>query len=155
MWPPSSASRTRSGVTSAMRALPCTSSVMMPACEPVKDSAVAPRSLIAIDTKAMDILSPAVSSMSSSRPCGFDDTELARSSSSSVVSPMAETTTQTWLPAFWVSIMRLATCLILSASPTDEPPYFCTIRAKSGFLLLKVLGVPNGLDFWGDFDAEM
>src|SRR6202041_3059640 len=54
---------------------------------------------------------------------------LARSFSSSVVSPIADTTTTTWLPACRVATMRLATRLMPSASATEEPPYFCTTRA--------------------------
>ena len=42
--------------------------------------------------------SPAVSSMSSSRGCGRSETWAASSSSSSVVAPIAETTTHTWMP---------------------------------------------------------
>ena len=51
---------------------------------------------------------------------------LARSISSSVVSPIADTTTTTSLPALLVATIRWATRLIPSASATDEPPYFCT-----------------------------
>src|SRR6056297_1906785 len=40
---------------------------------------------------------------------------------------MAETTTTTSWPDFLVSTIRRATRLTLSASATDEPPYFCTI----------------------------
>ena len=66
-----------------------------PACEPVNDRAVNPRSLMAIATSAIEIRSPAVSSMSISRAGGNGETPLARSSRSSVVSPMAETATTT------------------------------------------------------------
>ena len=48
--------------------------------------------------------------------------------SSSVVSPIAEMTTTTSLPAAWVATIRRATRLMLSASATDEPPNFCTTR---------------------------
>ena len=44
---------------------------------------------------------------------------------------MAETTTATLLPFFSVSTTRLATRLIDSVSATDEPPYFCTMRATA------------------------
>src|SRR5919112_4154683 len=64
--------------------------------------------------------------MSSSRPGGSGETSLARSMSSSVVSPMADTTTTTSWPAFLVATMRWATLLMLTASATEEPPYFCT-----------------------------
>ena len=97
--PLSSASRIRPGVTSMIRALPCTLSVITPACEPVNERASTPSSWIAIASSAMLIRSPAVSSMSSSRPGGSGVTCWARSSSSSVVSPIADTTTTTSLPA--------------------------------------------------------
>ena len=66
-----------------------------PAWEPVNDRAVKPRSEIAIATRAIEIRSPAVSSMSSSRAGGSGLTSAARSRSSSVLSPMAETATTT------------------------------------------------------------
>src|SRR5689334_24334979 len=77
-------------------------------------------------TNAIEIRSPAVSSMSSSRGGGCGLTWLARSSSSSVLSPMAETATQTSLPAFLASAIRRATRLMLAASASEEPPYFWT-----------------------------
>jgi hypothetical protein len=40
---------------------------------------------------------------------------------------MALTATTTSLPALRVSTMRLATRLMLSASATEEPPYFWTM----------------------------
>ena len=73
-------------------------SVRIPACEPVNETASWPRSLIAIETSAIEIRSPAVSSMSSSRGSGRDETCAASSISSSVVWPIAETTAQTLLP---------------------------------------------------------
>ncbi len=77
--------------------------------------------------------SPAVRSMSSSRPAGIGVTECARSTSSSVVSPIAETATTTSLPAFLVWTIRFATRLMLSASATDDPPNFWTIRATGWY----------------------
>ncbi len=112
-------------------ALPWVESVIIPACEPVKDLASKPRLAMAIATSAIEIRSPAVSSMSSSRPGGSGLTSSARSCSSSVVSPIAETTTTTPLPALRVATMRWATRLIPSASASEEPPYFCTIRFKA------------------------
>ncbi len=41
---------------------------------------------------------------------------------------MAETATTTSLPALRVATMRFATRLMLSASATDDPPNFCTMR---------------------------
>ena len=45
----------------------CLVSVIIPTCEPVKDTAGQPIELSAIDRSDMDIRSPAVISMSSSR----------------------------------------------------------------------------------------
>ena len=126
--PPSSASRIRPGATSIMRALPWVESVITPACEPVNDIASCPKFPIAMASSAIEIRSPAVKSMSSSRPVGIGVTWLARSINSSVVSPIAETTTTTWCPAFLVATMRPATRLSPSASATEEPPYFWTIK---------------------------
>jgi len=78
-----------------MRALLCAPSVMMPLCDPVKLTASTPRAWSAIPRSAIEMRSPAVKSMSSSRRCGSSVTLRASASSSSVVSPMAETTTTT------------------------------------------------------------
>ena len=67
---------------------------MTPACDPVNERAVWPRLAIAMARRAIEIRSPAVRSMSISRPGGNGLTCWARSSSSYVVSHMAETTTQ-------------------------------------------------------------
>src|SRR4030095_7980610 len=48
--------------------------------------------------------------------------------SPSVVLPMAETTTTSWLPGAH-SATRRATFAIFSASATDDPPYFLTSSA--------------------------
>ena len=71
--------------------------------------------------------SPAESSMSSSRRAGLSLTCLARARRSSVVSPMAETTTTTSLPAALAAATRSATFWIFCTSATDEPPYFWTM----------------------------
>jgi len=84
---------------------------------------------IAIASSAIEIRSPAVSSMSSSRAGGSGLTLRARSISSSVESPIADTTTTTWSPPLRVATIRCATRLMPSASATDEPPYFCTTSA--------------------------
>src|SRR4028119_2064102 len=80
-------------------------------------------------SSAMEMRSPAVSSMSSSRPGGSSVIWAAWSISSSVVSPIAETTTTTSLPACFSATMRSATRLTWAAEATEEPPYFCTTRA--------------------------
>ncbi len=128
MAPSSSAARIRPGVTSMIRARPWVESVITPAWEPVNERASAPRAEMAMATSALEIRSPEVSSMSSSRAGGTGDTCCARSSSVSVVSPIAETTTTTSWPFFRVSTIRSATRLMRSADATDEPPYFWTYR---------------------------
>ena len=59
---------------------------------------------------------------------GSSVTAAARPSSSSVVSPMALTTTTRSWPAARSRAIRRATRLMRSASATDEPPYFWTTR---------------------------
>ena len=138
MAPWSSASRTRPGVTSMILALPWMPVVITPACDPVNERASAPSELIAIATSAFEIRSPEVSSMSISRAGGAGLTCWARSSNSSVVSPIAETTTTTSLPCFFVSTIRSATRRIRSADATDDPPYFCTTSAKRTVLRVRI-----------------
>src|SRR5690625_2320595 len=92
---------------------------------------------MAMASSAMEMRSPAVSRMSSSRAAGWLVIASARSRSSSVVSPMAETTTTTSLPSSLVLTTRLATRWMLAASATDDPPNFCTTRAMN---LRKVVG---------------
>ena len=144
MCPSASALVMRPGVTSMILALPCSSVVMTPAWLPVKERAVKPRSWMAMATRAIEIRSPAVMSMSSSRGGGSGLTSWARSSSSSVVSPIAETTTQTSWPARRVSVIRLATRLMLSASASEDPPYFWTTMGTGVRLLVMWGGGPGG-----------
>ena len=73
--------------------------------------------------------SPADRRMSISRSGGLSVSAAAESSRSSVVSPIADTTTTTRCPALCVSTMRWATRFMASVSATEEPPYFCTISA--------------------------
>src|SRR6478672_3224357 len=146
MWPSSIAFWMRPGVTSMILALPCALSVITPAWLPVNDRASWPRFPIAIASSAIEMRSPAVSSMSSSRPAGSGETCSARSISSSVVSPIAETTTTTSLPARFASRIRWATRLMPLASATDEPPYFCTTMPTTDFLgFLQANGVVASL----------
>ncbi len=77
----------------------------------------------------MEIRSPAVSSMSISRPAGRLDTSPARRMSSSVVLPMADTTTTTSLPCRRVRATWSATARMRSGSATEVPPNFWTTRA--------------------------
>ena len=68
--PVSSAARIRCALTSRMRALVWPESVTIPACEPVREIASWPRSLITIAASAHETRSPVESSMSISRGCG-------------------------------------------------------------------------------------
>ena len=80
-------------------------------------------------SSAIEIRSPAVSSMSSSRPGGSSVIWPARSRSSSVESPMADTTTTTSSPFFLAVTIRSATRFMWAADATEDPPYFWTTRA--------------------------
>ena len=93
--PSPSASRTRSARISRILALPWVVSVTMPAWLPVNDEAGTPMSMMAMQSSAMEIRSPAVTSMSSSRAEGSVATLAAMWSRSSVLRPMALTTTTT------------------------------------------------------------
>ena len=92
-------SRSRSPRTSRIFALVCVVSVMMPAWLPVNDAAGTPSSASAMHSSAIEIRSPAVSSMSSSRPGWTRLTSSASRMRSSVVLPIALTTTTTSSPA--------------------------------------------------------
>ena len=82
-------------------------------------------------SSAMLLRSPTVSSMSISRPGWVVETALARAIRLSVSLPMALTTTTTPWPSPRVKAMCSATARMRSASATDVPPYFWTIRATS------------------------
>jgi hypothetical protein len=114
-----------------MRALVWASFVMMPDCEPVKLTAGTPRAFSATPSSAIEMRSPAESSMSSSRRAGRSVMRRARASSSSVVRPIAETTTTTSSPRARVAATRSATFSIRATSATDDPPYFWTTTATS------------------------
>jgi hypothetical protein len=71
---------------------------IMPDWLPVKLMASPPSSRMAIESSAIEMRSPAVRSMSSSRRSGLGETCLARARRSSVASPIADTTTTTSWP---------------------------------------------------------
>ena len=127
--PRASASVSRSARTSTIFALVCVVSVMMPAWLPVNDAASTPSSASAMHSSDIVIRSPAVSSMSSSRAGVTELTSSAIRMSSSVVLPIAETTTTTSSPFWRVQATCLATSRIRSASATEVPPNFWTMRA--------------------------
>src|SRR3954470_9404532 len=126
MRPWSSASWIRRARTSTIFARPCTVSVTIPACEPVRLIASAPRSWIAIAASAQEMRSPTEISMSSSRGFGLAQTSSASPTRSSVESPIAESTATTRLPSRLASTSRRATSLILAGSATEVPPNFIT-----------------------------
>ena len=76
----------------------CDVSVTIPACEPVSEIALWPRSLIAIAHSAHEMRSPVESSMSISRGSGVVETSSAIEISSSVVLPRADSTATTRWP---------------------------------------------------------
>src|SRR5438445_134343 len=117
---------------------------MMPAWLPVKDVAVTPRSDNAMETSAAEMRSPAVSSMSSSRPGKVTLTSWAKRMSSSVVLPMALTTTATSWPWRRVRATWSATARIRSASDTDVPPNFWTVSPTRPPTYQCVSPVPPG-----------
>ena len=89
--PPSSSARTRRGSMPAMRARPYVPSVVMPACGPLRLIAGTPIAWSAIETRVALWCSPVASRTSSSRGSGSSVMPAASPSSSSVVSPIAET----------------------------------------------------------------
>src|SRR6478736_7779627 len=100
----------------------------MPACGPVRLIAGTPRPWSAIDSSVALWCSPVARRTSSSRGSGSSVMAAARPRSSSVVSPIADTTTTRSLPAARSRAIRRATRLMRSASATEEPPYFWTTR---------------------------
>ena len=82
----------------------------------------------AIETRVALWCSPVARSTSSSRGSGSSVMPAARPSSSSVVSPMADTTTTRSCPAARSRAIRRATRLMRSAPATEEPPNFWTTR---------------------------
>ena len=98
-----------------------TVSVIIPAWLPVKDTASTPRSARAMHSRDMEMRSPELSSMSISRSGCTELTSSASRTRSSVVLPMALTTTTTSLPARRVRATWSATARMRSASPTDVP----------------------------------
>src|SRR6266550_4787948 len=126
---PASISRwTRAGSTLAIRALPWRESVVMPACGPLNEIAEMPCACSAIERSVALWCSPVARRTSSSRSSGVSVIAAARLSSSSVVSPIADTTTTRSAPAARSRAIRRATRRIRSASASDEPPNFCTTR---------------------------
>ena len=79
---------------------------------------------MAKESKAIVTCSPVDKSVSSSLPLASTLIDFANSVSLLVSPCIAETTTTISLPFFFDSIILLATFLIFSMVPMDEPPYF-------------------------------
>ena len=79
---------------------------------------------MAIESKAIETCSPVASSMSISRWGGSGLRARASAVSSSVVWPIAETTTTRSWPSRRALATRLATAWMRSTLPTEVPPYF-------------------------------
>ena len=124
MLPSSSALRIRSVEIDWMRALVCVLSVTMPIWAPVRLIALWPSEWIAMAIRATLTCSPVESSMSISRAGGWSVICRARSMSRSVLSPIALTTTTTWLPCCWARMALRAAARIFWLSATLEPPNF-------------------------------
>ena len=99
----------------------------IPAWPPLSDTAGWCRSCSAIAIRVALTISPVERSSASSRSSGGVATLWASSISSSVVSPMAETTTTIGRPDVAVRATRTAAARIRSAVASDEPPYFWTV----------------------------
>ena len=126
IFPSSSAAWIRCARTSTIFAFVCVVSVTIPACEPVSETAWWPRSSIAISASAHEMRSPTEISMSIARGFGRSEIRWARSTSSSVVSPIAESTATTRPPSSFAATIRRATFSSRSGLPTDVPPNFIT-----------------------------
>ena len=116
-------------VISVMRARVCSKSVKIPACAPVRETAFTPMASRAIAVRAIVSCSPTAKSISISRSSGSGFRVFARAIRSFVTPLLADTTTTTLFPASTKDLILFATFMILSVSPTDVPPYFCTISA--------------------------
>ena len=125
--PASSASRMRSARTSRMRAFVWEVSVTIPACEPVREMARCPRSLMAIAHSAHETRSPVERSMSISRGSGFGgDLERVGDQPVGLLAARARARRRRRSPASCFSTIRSAARLRRSASATDVPPNFIT-----------------------------
>ena len=125
--PASSAPRTTAASSPRILAFVWTASVSIRTCPPVKLTAGWPLASRAIAISAIVTCSPVESSMSSSRLGGSALIWAASRSSSSVVLPIALTTTATWCPARRAARTLSAARRMWAGSATLVPPNFCTI----------------------------
>ena len=127
-------SRTLVPCMSRILAEPWEESVRMPAWDPVKLTAGMPRELRVIESRAIEIRSPALSSMSISRGEGRRSPRRPEPPVDPWSAPMAETTTTTSWPSARVDSTRSATALIRAASASEVPPNFWTTRDMTNSL---------------------
>jgi hypothetical protein len=105
-------------------------SLLMPACHPVRETAGQPKLFRVKARRAADCCSPVASNISISRPFKNSPVAPANWIRSSVVSPMADTTTTTCCPFIFISRTRQAIFLIFSIEATELPPNFATTNDK-------------------------
>ncbi len=126
------AASTRAGSTERMRPSPHGPSATNPASSPLNERAGQPSAERAIASSAADCCSPVASSLSSSRLSVADGAvALASPRRSSVVFPMAETTTAVLRPCRAKEAIRRPAARIRSGVPTDEPPNLSTMPSPS------------------------
>src|SRR5688572_16682525 len=106
--------------------------VWMPAWLAVSEMPPRPSAWSVIAIRLAETCSPVESSESSSRSCGSGERARARLRSSSVLSPIAETTTTTRWPSSSAVQIRPAALRIRSALASEEPPYFWTRIGPGG-----------------------
>ena len=107
-----------------------------PACVPLKADRVRPASVRAAPSSTAASRRPSRPSSQQHDPSPaaarlLRASRCASAISSSVVLPIAETTTATRSPAAARAATRRATCRRRSIDPTDVPPYFCTTVVAS------------------------
>ena len=129
--PRSSAAASSPAAIISIRASAWLPSVIMPACQPVNERAASPMLSSVMAMSAADCCSPVEMSASSSRAGGCELISCAISSSSSVVSPMADTTTRTLCPLRRASAAMPAARRRRSVPARELPPNFCTISMAS------------------------
>ena len=125
----------------------CEESVTIPACDPVSEIALWPRSWIAIAHSAQEIRSPVESSMSISRAAGVSDTSWAMPTRSSVVLPRAESTATTRLPSSRAATIRRAARLMSSGSGNGgaaELHHHCLAGRRHGRLRIRQIRACSG-----------
>src|SRR3569623_1440636 len=112
-----------------MRAAPCESSVWIGTCQPWKERDEMPISPSTIAIRPAVTCSPDATTASYSRASCSLELSLTQPTSSLVLPDIAETTTETSLPASTSRLTCRAAWRMRSTLATDVPPNFITIRA--------------------------